>query len=295
MDEQEVMLNAFSKLFNKSDEELTEMLWDKGADDVLVLKEGVADMLIDLDAKRIERIRTEASEGGKKLFDDGYKKATKEVLSRQEKELKEKYGVESDKTGVELIEEITASLSVGGEITEDNIKTNPIYLRLEREIKEGFKGELEEKDKAFNEFKSNAERNAQLGNVKKKAREVFLGLSPVLSEDGAKAERQTQRFLSILDGHDFIIDGETIMIKSGDGRLEDGHGNAVSFDAFIKGEAEQLYDFNVQTPRDSAGNTHGAAGGSKLKITKTEFNQKVKEAGSDNAKLAELAKYEVVD
>ena len=294
MDEQEVMLNAFSKYFNKTDDELLEMLYDKGEDDALVLKEGVADMLIDLDTKRIERIRKEASESATKKFDDFAKKTKKDVMTKLESELKQKYGVESDKTGVELVEEITASLSVGGGITEDNIKTNPIYLKLEREIKEGFKGELEEKERVFNEFKDNVERNAKLGDVKKKAREVFLGLSPVLSVDAAKAERQTQEFLNRLNGHDFIIDGDTIMIKRGDGRLEDGHGNPVSFESFVKGEAEQLYDFNVQKQRTSPGNMHGS-GGSKLKITKVEFNQRVREAGSDNAKLAELAKYEVVD
>jgi len=294
MDEQEVMLNAFSKYFNKTDDELLEMLYDKGEDDALVLKEGVADMLIDLDTKRIERIRKEASESATKKFDDFAKKTKKDVMTKLESELKQKYGVESDKTGVELVEEITASLSVGGGITEDNIKTNPIYLKLEREIKEGFKGELEEKERVFNEFKDNVERNAKLGDVKKKAREVFLGLSPVLSVDAAKAERQTQEFLNRLNGHDFIIDGDTIMIKRGDGRLEDGHGNPVSFESFVKGEAEQLYDFNVQTPRTSPGNIH-SSGGSKLKITKAEFNQRVREAGSDNAKLAELSKYEVVD
>ena len=58
MNEKEIMLNTFSKYFNKTDEELTEMLYDKGEDDTEVLKEGVVEQLIALDTNRVERLRT---------------------------------------------------------------------------------------------------------------------------------------------------------------------------------------------------------------------------------------------
>ena len=292
MNEKEVMLNAFSKYFNKTDEELTAMLYE-GEGDNLTLKEGAADLLIELDTQRVGRIRTEASEGATKKFDDFAKKTKREVLEKFEKDLKAQYNLESDKTGLELIEDLTASVSKNPNITEESLKTNPIYLKLERGIKEAYEGQISTVKGEFDSYKSQVEKGKVVGSVKSQAEAVFLALNPVLSDDPVKAKNQRQEFLRRFEGFDYIIDGDNIMVKSGDGRLEDGHGNPIKFDAFVRTEAEKLYDFKKQERRESPGNKGGGADAS-IRISREEYNKMVIDADYDDEKLAALAKYEVV-
>lgn len=296
MDEKTLMLNVLTKYFNKTDEELEDIIYDKDGDDI-TLKEGVADALIDMDAERIKKIKSEVSGEGTKKFEEGFNKAKKETLTKFEKELKEKYGLETDLTGLDLINLFAEELGTkGGEITEDNIKTHPIYIKLEKEWNESAEQKVSGIKTEFDEFKANVEKNKKLVSVKSAARSAFLKLNPVLSDDPARAENQTQEFLNKLAEHDYIIDGDTILIKDGDGRLEDGHGNPTSFETFVKSKAEALYDFKVQDQRDSPGNQNSGGGSVKKKITKEEYNKKVIEAenSNDDKMFAELAEYEVV-
>ena len=116
-------------------------------------------------------------------------------------------------------------------------------------------------------------------SIKSIAKAEFLSLNPVLSEDQAKAERQTQSFLNTLERYDYIIDGDNIIVKNGDGRLEDSHGNPIAFSQFVKTKAEELYDFAVQGQKGSPGNVTPAGGtGQKKKITKEEYGRLVAEA-----------------
>ena len=296
MNEKEVMLNAFSKYFNKTDEELTEMLYEKGEDDTEVLKDGVVEQLIALDTNRVERLRKEATEGATKKFDDFAKKSKKEVMEKFEAQIKEQYGLESDKTGLELVTELATKFGKTGNLTEDSIKTNPIFIKLESEWKENATKTQEQLKKEFEDFKYGVERNGQLNTIKSVAENEFLRLNPVLSENPVIAKNQTQEFLNRFHKYEYIINGNNIMVKDGDGRLEDGHGNPISFDAFVKSEAEKLYDFKVQDPRGSAGNTTGANSTDKVIMTKTEYGLAIAQAEKtrDKDAFAKLANVKVV-
>ena len=77
-------------------------------------------------------------------FDDGHKKAAKEVKFAFEKDLKAKYNITSDKVGEALIEEIVASQTQGSgkggkDLTEDEIKKHPLYLKLETDSNKAIK------------------------------------------------------------------------------------------------------------------------------------------------------------
>jgi len=296
MNEKEVMLNAFSKYFNKTDEELTEMLYEKGEDDTEVLKEGVVEQLIALDTNRVERLRKEATEGATKKFDDFAKKSKKEVMEKFEKDIKEQYRLESDKTGIDLVNELATKFGKTGNLTEDSIKTNPIFIKLESEWKENATKTQEQLKKEFEDFKYGVERNGQLNTIKSVAENEFLRLNPVLSENPVIAKNQTQEFLNRFHKYEYIINGNNIMVKDGDGRLEDGHGNPISFDAFVKSEAEKLYDFKVQDPRGSAGNTTGANSTDKVTMTKKEYGEAIAlaEKNKDKDAFVKLANVKVV-
>ena len=275
MDEQNVMLSVLTKYFGKTEDEVKALMYEEGEDGNLVLKEGVSDTLINMDAERIKRIREEERKAIKPKFDDFAKKTKREVMTQIEKEVKEKYGLDTDKTGIELIEELTQHVSKGGDITEDTLKTHPLFIKLEKNIHNEWEEKLKGVQGEFETFKESVERNKKIGDIKSKAKAEFLALKPVLSDDPAKAERQTQTFLSLLERYDYIVDGDTIIVKNGEGRLEDSHGNPVAFDSFVKAKAEELYDFAVQDAKGSPGNKTPVGVGGKRKITKDEYGKMV--------------------
>lgn len=288
MEEQQLILNVFAKYFNKTDTELTELLYDNGEDNTLTLKDDASAILIDMDAEKVKRIRDESKGDSTKRFDDGYKKANKEVMPKFDKSVKEKYSMDSEKSGVELIDELVSSLNSDGKITLEKIKTNPEFLKLEKEMNDNFKGQLNELNEKFDEFKNGVEKGKTVSLVKDRAELAFLKLNPVLSEDTARAKKQTEMFLSRFESFDYkFVDGN-IIIENGDSRLEDGHGNPIAFDSFVKTEAENLFDFKVQDPKKAPGNVPSGGDPTKTILSDKEYNDKVNAAEGDNEKLVEI-------
>jgi hypothetical protein len=108
----------------------------------------------------------------------------------------------------------------------------------------------------FDTFKTQVEGERKFSGIKSKAREHFLGLNPVLSEDPAKAERQVNTFLNGLQRYEYPEqEGITLITQNGH-RIEDEHGNPIPFDKFIHREAEQLFDFRTQGDKGQAGNKY---------------------------------------
>jgi hypothetical protein len=96
--------------------------------------------LLDEDAKRVEAIKK--SVDTKPAFQDGFKKAQGEILTKFEKDLKEKFGLESDKMGLELVEELVSKKSEGGQggdLTEDAIKRSKVFQDMESNLKKQIK------------------------------------------------------------------------------------------------------------------------------------------------------------
>ena len=64
------------------------------------------------------------------------------------------------------------------------------------------------------------------------------------------------------DGYDYqqAADGSHVVIKDGK-RVEDAHGNLITFENFVRGIGEQFYEFTKQDDRGNAGNA-GSGGGS---------------------------------
>jgi len=284
----DLMMNVLSKFFNKTEDELSDMLFE-GEGDEIKLKEDAATSLIGLDEARVKRIKEESSGDSTKKFDEGYKKAQKEVMSKFENDFKESMGFESDLNGVDLVKAWGEGLGKQTKITADNLKTHPEFLKIEKEWKTSHEEELGKIKTEFDSFKSNVEREKVMGKVRDMAKNEFLKLNPVLSEDKGKAEAQTSMFLSKFDNYDYDFqDDGSVVIKDGDKRLEDAHGNTIGFGSFVKTEADRLFDFKVQGDRGSPGNVTGASGGSTTVLSSEEYNKKVREANGDPAKLKDI-------
>ena len=296
-DEKSILLNVASKYFNKTDEELVEMIYEKDEEGNLTVKEDAADILIGLDEKRVQRIKEEANGQATKKFDEGYKKAQKEVLTKFEKDLREKFGLESDKNGLDLIDEIVSTASKGGDITEETLKTHPLYLKLEGKQKQAFDEKYESLKSEYEGFKTDIERKRAMQGVKAKAKESFLSLNPVLSEDKAKADKQIDLFLRGLDEYGYVVDGDTFIVTKGDDRLEDAHGNPIKIEDFVADRAKEYFDFKQQTDRQSPGNRSDVGGSAKKKITKEEYGKKIAEyerEGNFEAMSKLRQEYEVI-
>ena len=89
--------------------------------------------ILEGDKTRIGKLTTPAKGS---TFQDGYAKGKKEVLTALETELKEKFEIESDATGIELIETIVTEKAKGAgkpkELTEDDVKKTPSLPELRK-------------------------------------------------------------------------------------------------------------------------------------------------------------------
>ena len=102
-------------------------------------------------------------------------------------------------------------------------------------------------------------------------------LNPILPEDSTKRNNLKNIFTNTFDDYDFIIeDGEIKGIKKGEERVEDKHGNALTFEQFATQKANALFDFKKQGEKGSAGNTGGNGKGDEGDIkfeSEAEYNE----------------------
>jgi hypothetical protein len=257
-----VLLEFLSKTLSLDENGVTSLFNEDGSP-----KDDSLQKFLELDAARVAKLQ-------KGKFDEGVKKATKEVLSKFESDLKSKLGIESDKVGVELVEEIIASKTPQGtELTQDQVIKSKWYLDLQENQQKAIKEAVKAKETEHNNYKAQVERNQALSVVKQKALTLFESLKPILSSDPVKAARQKELFLKQFEQDNYRMEGDRIILLNADGTdRTDPHGVRVEFDAFVKESAGSIYDFQVTDPKESpAGGSGGAgAGGAKPVVVKDE-------------------------
>lgn len=223
--------------------------------------------LLDKDKARVTTLT-------KGKFDEGHKAATLKVKTDFEKELKEKFGVDSDKVGVELVETIIeAKTPKGDAITEEQVKKHKAYLDLNESINTRVKEAVKAKETEFNNYKTQVERNQSLSVVKQKALTLFESYKPILSSDPVKASNQKEAFLRQFEQGNYRLDGERIIMLNPDGTDKtDAHANRIEFETFVKETAASLYDFQATDPKSSpgSGGAGGGAGAGKPVVVKDE-------------------------
>jgi len=250
------LLAFWEKTLNLPSERIAEILFKK-ADDGETLTEEVREEaiaeLLELDKARVSKLKAEAGT----TFDNGYKKAEKEVTARWEKNLREKFGVETDAAGEDLLAAILekAKTKPAGNASDDDIKKHQLYLQLEQQYLRDVKEAKEAGEKALEEFKAQQSAMSVKGTAKNKAKDLLLGMKPVLEEDPTISETRIQDFLRELEGFDFqeIEGGVLVPIKDGK-RVENDHSHPVSFEDLTKQIAAKRFKFQVQDPKGNSGN-----------------------------------------
>jgi len=230
-------------------------------------------LILSHDEKRVANIKDSAKPNKTALqeqFEQGYKKGIKEGKAELEAELKAVANIDSDSIGSDLVKEVVNTISECNLPSDDQIKTHPLYLELEKATVP--KEEYENVQKEFESFKTNQDRLSKLDRVKADVMNIFNSLNPVISENATVAQTRQNDFLAKFEGYDFELDDEgNHLIKKGDSRLEDKHGNPVKFSDFVKNVASSCYEFKLADDIDNSGNRNTGNGqGAKIDLPKTE-------------------------
>lgn len=282
MSKEKELLSAFlSKTLNLDESGVASLYNEDGTE----LKSGALETLLKHDVERVGKLKPDT----KKIFDDGYKKAQSEALTKIEKDFQDKTGFKSDKKGVELFIEYSAQKHEGGEITEDAIKKHPLYINTVEKLSSEKEAAVQSVQGEFDKFKSELKNKETFSSVASKAMDLFNGLKPILSSDAAKAKHQMEDFVSKLKGYEYEIQGDKVIVLKDGKVLEDDHGNRIPFDKIVKETANKYYDFHVTDPKSSPGNGKAGSEGAtpKLEIVVPKTEQEYAAAIADTTKTLE--------
>lgn len=237
MEIQKILTGVLAKTLNLGDGEIAELIKDGEG----VKESDVIQKILDLDVQRVEKIKT--SVDGKEKFQDGYKKGKEESLSKLEKQIKEKYGIQSEKLGVELVEEIITEKSKPVETDEETVKRSKTYQDLETRLKGELKTQKETYEQQIADINSQTQREKTLSVANKKALDIFAGLEPVLPTSKQVADNQIGWFLKSMEEYDFDVQDDRIVVMKDGKVVQDGHGNSRTFDDIVKEKAGKFFEF----------------------------------------------------
>ena len=251
-----IITGLLSKAYNYDNGKIAELFKDGETELSEDQQKEILQKLLDEDAKRVEAIKKSVDK--KDAFQDGFKKAKSEVLTDFEKGLKEKFGIESDKTGLELVEEVVSKKSEGGQsgdITEDAIKRSKVFQDMESNLKKQITTVKNEYETKINEIQDGYKAEQTFSNVSQKALQIFNGLNPILPQNKTVADNQVKFFVNSLKDFKFDVQDERIVVMDKDGKvLEDGHGNSRSFEDIVKETASGLFEFKANNGGSGSGN-----------------------------------------
>lgn len=241
-DEQTKLNETLSKVF-KLDAEKLATLYNEAGD--------LTDLscVIEADEKRIAKFTTEKT--------SQYNRGIKEGASKIEKELKEKYDVESEVIGVELVDSIVLKqVEEATQAGSKDISKHPEYIKLQNDIDK----RLKERDKDWSEKMELKDKEHQSEKLFSKIRDKALvnldSRKPILPGDPRKAQVWKDTYLNELRTYNYqeSEDGTPIVLDKEGNMLKDTHGYAISFDEFEKSIAEKYFEYPKSEARSSSGN-----------------------------------------
>jgi hypothetical protein len=201
-----------------------------------------------------------------KARSEGHGKGTREARVKLEKDLKEKYGVESDKTGVELIDEIVEKATVAGakdpsKMTPEELLKLPTVAQLKDQLAKKTKelDDLSLSNQELTAFKTQAEQREFNKTIATEAISIFKTLGPALPDDTAKAEAQTKLFENLVLSGKYKVEEESgkkvIYLVDSEGNYVRGERDSrVTIADHVKGLTEQYFGVVKQDPKAGTGN-----------------------------------------
>jgi hypothetical protein len=271
-------LNGFlSKTLKMDDEELASLYNEAGELTSLTAAEQA-------DTARVTKLKEDQA--------SQYKRGQKEVASKMEAQLKDKFGVDSDLTGVELVDFIltTELEKVKGKGDED-ITAHPEYLKLKSESDRMLKAKDKEWQKKIEDLELKHARESMFSKVKERAFAELDNLRPILPEDAKKAQKWKEKYIEDLRAYDFTEqDGMIVVLKDGK-PLQDSHGYNKSFADLVKETAAEIFDFQTAESRSSAANQQTQSNFAAPR-NEDEFIQKMREAKTPEEQAKVMESYQ---
>lgn len=205
------------------------------------------DKAAEADASRISKLKGDSS--------DQYKRGLKEGATKIEKAVKEKYEIESELFGVELIDHIMSTKIDELKGAGEDITKHPEYVRLQLERDKALKAKDKEWQGKLDEAERNFKKQSVLGKVAKKALTELDALRPILPEDAKKAQRWIDKYLEEFNKYEYQEQEEDdfTVIKNGE-TVKDKYGYSKSFTDLAKETASELFEFKAAEERSSTGN-----------------------------------------
>lgn len=284
----EILMGLLSKTHKMTKQELTELIHDTEGE----LKEDALSLLVDQDKNRIVTIKDQI----KLDKDEIYGKAKREILSNSEKQIKEFFGVTSDKKGDDLLKEIKSKVSEkngNGEVTDEDVKNHPLYQKVLTAKTEDIAKITSDFETKIKNFEKETNQKTIFSAVNSKALAIAKGLKPVLSDDPVRAEKQLSMITKALKKYEFEKDGDKIIVKQNGKIVEDDHSNQLTFSDIVKGITGDYFDLDANPGRSGTGNDNdgtGAKGNKQIK-SKEELRAKLNSAKSPEDRTKAIADY----
>lgn len=252
MKEKELIAAFLGTTLNMPTDKLAEILYKKADDGTITdeIREEALDALKGLDKDRIGKIKPDT----KQIFDNGYKKAQAEISEDWEMRIREKAGITDDLTGDDLIAAALEKVAKP-KLDDDKVKTHPLYLALEKKAIAELEAAKVEGQKALETFKAEQQTVSRRSSAKSLAKDMLLGMKPVLEDDQTIADTRIADFLREFEELDYeeMEDKKLLPIKDGK-RLENEHAHPVDFETLVKQKAARRFKFQVQDPKGNGGN-----------------------------------------
>lgn len=255
------ILTSYLKTVHKLDDKAVESILKHGK----IAKDGetltdvatpdsILATLISLDKARIVKLKEDTE---KDSYQKGYKKAQGESLTAAENEFKEKYGVETNLKGAELIDHIIKEqLTKAGKVdvsNDEEVKKSSVYQAMEKKLLKEMKDLKEAGEAKVKELETTYKKEGTFNKVGQSAIEILTGLQPILPKNATVAETYKRDFLNELKGYEYEEkDGKILVSKDGK-LLEDGHGNTLSWEDHVKKIAGNRFEFAVNNNGENSG------------------------------------------
>lgn len=209
--------------------------------------------LTELDKARIVKLKTDTE---KDSYQKGYTKAKGEVLTEHEREIKEKYGVESNLKGQELYDFILAEKLKGSGGNEDDIKKSVTYQQMEARMKKELKEAKEAGDNKVKEMETTYKKEGTFSVIGEYSLSVLDTLNPIKATNPTVEAQRRKDFLNELkNGYSFEVHEDGTKVPMRDGKvMTDEHGNTLSMDDLVKTIAGNRFEF----PANNGGENGGA-------------------------------------
>lgn len=263
----DLILAFLSRAYNMDTDSVADLLFKKSDDGTLTdeLADGALDALTRLDTERASKFKGD----GKTQFDNGFKKAQKEVSEAWERKMRAKFELDQALTGDNLLEALAEKMTAGSaEMPDEQVRRSKIYRDLEKAAADREKAAIEQAEAKVQEIIAAQTRKEKLSAVHEKAKSWLLGKKPVLEANQLVADQRIADFLRELEAYEY--DDDYTPLKNGE-IVKNEHQHPVKFDTLLESIASRRFEFMTQDPKGNGGNKNepGKTGASLPPIPKT--------------------------